>query len=258
MDIYRFTQVELLSFALILIRVSSFLVSWPVFGSSVVPTQVKILFAVLLAFILYPVVGHKVFTKDILSEQIIFLAGREVIVGLAIGYLTRIFFLTISMAGYLVSTSMGLSTAQILNPMLSENSTSMEQFYTILATLFFLTINGHQIFISAFVKSFEIIPLTRDLLSFANFSAIGSLAQTVLIIAIQLSAPVLVSLLFMNITMAIVGRAVPQLNVLVTSLPVNILVGFFVLSVSVPFLVWQMGHLLEETTAQVFNMMKGF
>lgn len=258
MDIYRFTQVELLSFALILIRVASFLVSWPVFGSGVVPPHVKVLFALLFSFILYPVVGHKVFTSDILSEQIIMLAGREVIIGLVIGYLTRIFFLAVSMAGYLVSTSMGLSTAQILNPMLSENSTAMEQFLTILATLFFLSINGHQIFISAFVQSFEVIPLTQASLSFGGFTHFGSIAQAILIIAIQLSAPILISLLFMNIAMAIVGRAVPQINVLVTSLPVNIMVGFFVLSVSIPYFVWQMRHLLEETTVQVFTMMKGF
>lgn len=258
MDIYRFTQVELLSFALILIRVSAFLVSWPVFGSGVVPPPVKILFALLITFILYPVVGHKVFTSDILNEKIIALVAREAIVGVTIGYLTRIFFLTVSMAGNLVSTSMGLSTAQVLNPMLAENSTSMEQFLTILATLFFLAINGHQIFILSFVQSFEVIPLTFESLSFAGFSNIGKMAESILVIAIQLSAPVLISLLFMNIAMAIIGRAVPQINVLVTSLPVNIMVGFFVLSISIPFFVWQMRHLLEETTVQVFTMMKGF
>ncbi len=258
MDIYRFTQVELLSFALIMIRVSAFLVSWPVFGSAVVPAPVKILFAVLITFILYPVVGHKVFTADILNEKIVFLAGREALVGVAIGYFTRIFFLAVSMAGNLVSTSMGLSTAQVLNPMLAENSTSMEQFLTILATLFFLTINGHQIFIMSFVQSFEVVPLTQDALTFAGFANMGKMVETLLVIAIQLSAPVLISLLFMNMAMAIVGRAVPQINVLVTSLPVNILVGFFVLSISIPFFVWQMRHLLEETTVQVFTLMKGF
>lgn len=258
MDIYRFTQVELLSFALILIRVSAFLVSWPVFGSAVVPPQVKILFAVLITFILYPVVGHKVFTTDILSEKIIAFAVREAFVGVAIGYVTRIFFLAVSMAGNLVSASMGLSTAQILNPMLSENSTAMEQFLTILATLFFLAINGHQIFIMSFVQSFDVIPLTHDALTFAGFNNFGKMVETLLVIAIQLSAPVLISMLFMNLAMAIVGRAVPQINVLVTSLPVNILVGFFVLSISIPFFVWQMRHLLEETTVQVFTMMKGF
>ena len=68
----------------------------------------------------------------------------------------------------------------------------------------------------------------------------------------------MIAILFMNISMAVVGRAVPQINVLITSLPVNILVGFLALLISFPLIVWQMHDILEVTMTRVFQVLKSY
>jgi flagellar biosynthetic protein FliR len=79
-----------------------------------------------------------------------------------------------------------------------------------------------------------------------------------MVIAVKLSAPVMVTVLFSNVALAVVGRAVPQINILITSLPVNTLLGLFVIVAFLPVLVFEMGSLLNITGERVFQMLKSF
>jgi flagellar biosynthetic protein FliR len=76
--------------------------------------------------------------------------------------------------------------------------------------------------------------------------------------AMKISAPILISILFMNVAMAVMGKAVPQINILITSLPVNFLTGFLVMFVVMPLLLWQMSELLQMTTEEVFKFIKSY
>ena len=75
-------------------------------------------------------------------------------------------------------------------------------------------------------------------------------------IAVKFSAPVFVTILFTNVAMGLIGRTVPQINILITSLPVNTLVGLGVVFVSLPLMIWQMEDLLQTTAEMVFGIMK--
>ena len=91
-----------------------------------------------------------------------------------------------------------------------------------------------------------------------SISLKGSNLQQLIEIGIKLSAPVMVAIFFSNLAIAIVGKAVPQINVLVTSLSVNIAVGFIVMIVSLPLVMMQMESFLEITTVKVFEFLKSF
>ena len=110
----------------------------------------------------------------------------------------------------------------------------------------------------ALIKSYELVPLSHEFINIGGFASMGFIFKTVMELGIQLSAPVLVAILIMNIVMAIVGRAVPQINVLITSLPVNILVGFVVLIVSIPIILYQMENIMEITGDQLFKFIKSY
>lgn len=257
-NIYQFSEPEMLAFFLILVRLSAFVVSWPVFGVETVPTSLKILFALLLALMIFPVVGWSKVTADILSEQIIWLTIREAFIGLFVGYIARFFFFSIRVAGEMISVSMGLSGAQLFNPSLGGQSTAIDQFHLVLATLFYLAINGHHLLLAGIIDSFRVIPIESSLLSVKQFADAGQMLQDVTLMGLKMSAPVMISVLFLNLTMAVIGRAVPQINVLITSLPVNILVGFLIMIICIPMLVWQMNDLLEVTTERLFLALKLF
>lgn len=257
-EIYKFNQAEILTFILVVMRVSVFLISWPVFSSGNVPAPIKVLLSLVLAIVMFPAIGHDRLSAPQLEQFYIWLLMREAFIGLALGFLARFFFFAISICAQIASDSIGLSSVQLLNPTTNDRSSAIEEFYTILATLFFLGLNGHHIFISGLAKSYEILPLSLNALNMAVLGSAGTLAQSVTVMGIKLAAPVLVSIFCMNLAMGIIGRAVPQINVLVTSMPINIMVGFFILMVSIPLLITGMGELLNHTIAGVFGVLKGF
>src|SRR4051812_7304879 len=89
-------ETELLVFALVLLRVSAFIVSWPVFSTFNVPQPTKILFAVMITVVIFPTVPREQVTMGILDEFIIFMVVREIFIGLTLGFITRFFFFAVN------------------------------------------------------------------------------------------------------------------------------------------------------------------
>jgi flagellar biosynthetic protein FliR len=239
-------------------RVSGFIVTMPVIGSSSVPNQVKILLALSLTVILFPTVGWQKLNVDFESLNIVQYAIKEVFIGLTFGFLCRTFFMTIMMAGQIMSITIGISSAQLYNPMLEETVTPFDQFYSILATLFFLAINGHHLLINGIVSTFELIPIIEPSISLQGLGGVTAIVTTATTMAVQISAPILVSILMMNLAMALVGRAVPQINILMTSIPITTLTGLAVMFITMPVLFEEFGSLLHSTTSEVFELLKTF
>jgi flagellar biosynthetic protein FliR len=249
-------EMHVILFGLIWLRMVSFVFSAAVIGSPSVNVPVKILFSVLLAFIVFPFAKPVMTDKTSLSDLLAFLAVREVIVGLLLGLLTRFFFFALSMAGELISISLGLGSAQIYNPMTGNNGQVVEQFFSLTGTVIFLALNGHHLFISALVESFQVIPFANLALDVGGLAEVTQKFQEIFVIMIKIAAPVVVTILVVNLAMAIMGRAVPQINVLVTSFPVTIMIGLIVLLVALPMMTLEMNLLMDRTSTQLFKLMR--
>ncbi len=258
LDIYKFSEIEMLGFILVFLRTLAFFVSWPIFSSENVPVPVKVLSALVVSFVLFPLVGWNKLSIGIDSNYIILLAMKEVILGLSIGFLCRLFFFALAIAGQIIAVSMGLTSGQLFNPSLNMEGSSVEQFKVMLGSLFFLFINGHHFFISGLLRTFELVPITKLTLDFSAMNQMSIVVTQVTVIGIKMAAPVMVSVLFMNLAMGIIGRAVPQINVLVTSMPVNILVGFATLALALPLFVHEIQDLLSLMTTKVFEIVRTF
>lgn len=250
MSVLQITELQAITFLLILARMSSFLVSWPLLGGVNVPAPIKVLLSLLLSLVFFPVLKESMAIEIVSLPHLIFCVFKEVLVGLSLAFVAYLFFYAVQVGSELVAISMGLTSAQVFNPTMSVSMTPVDYFYSIFAGLFFLLLNGHHIFLTGLLHSYDVIPAGRVDLSLDSYSQIALMGREVLIIGFQLSAPVLVSILLINISMAIIGRAVPQMNVLLTSMSLNVLVGVFILALSVP-LFWsefnQSSHFFMET-----------
>jgi len=256
MNIFGIAEIEAFSFLLILARMSSFLIAWPVLGGNNVPGIIKVLLSFLLSLTLFPVLkGHS--QIEIASWQmLIFYVLKESVVGLAIAYISYFFFFAVQIGSEMISMSLGISAAQLFNPTMGSQASPIDNLYYGAAVLFFLVINGHHMFLTGLVQSYDIVPLATWSMKFTNVNEIVLVAKDILVLGLQLAAPVLVSILLINISLAIVGRAVPQINVLVTSMPVNILIGLGVLIISLPFMLSQFGDGFEVLLEHFFTMLK--
>jgi len=261
-EIYHFSEAEIICFALMLLRISACMVVLPIFGSNLIPPPVKILLSLVTCFVLFPVLKTSAVlpttSLEVWKDSLILLALREVFVGVFMGFLARFLFIGVEVAGQILSFSLGYSTVQLLNPAFGDSGTMMDEFETLLATLLFLAINGHHIFFEAIYRSFQLAPVGVLSFNVKGLAALTFMSQEVFTVGVKLAGPMIAVILFLNIALGIVGRAVPQINVFVISFPVNILVGLFVFMVSIPLLLTVMDSDFTRMGAEIFQFLKGF
>jgi flagellar biosynthetic protein FliR len=250
------SEVQMIVFGLILLRMIAFVISSAVLGSPNISAPLKLLLSIVLCVLIYPTVHVVPADLASVTDNLILLSARELMIGVTLGFLTRLFFFTIGMTGELVSISIGLGAAQIFNPLMGNNSNTIEQFYNTLATLIFFAINGHHLLISGIAQSYELIPLAQMKLSVGPYAEIATFAQDMMLMGIKMCAPILAAILVTNLAMGVLGKAVPQINVLVTSLPVTLMLGFVLMFLCIPLIVVEMNGVLDITHTKLMVVMK--
>ena len=139
-------------------RVAALVTIAPILGVRVVPMRFRVMIALVLALVIVPVLppGPDI---DPMSADGILVSGCQVLIGLAMGFLVRLVFAAVELAGNLIGQTMGLGFAQMMDPANGITVPVISQFYTVLATLIFLVLNGHLILIETLVDSFRVIPV---------------------------------------------------------------------------------------------------
>lgn len=255
-SLYLFPEGQIIALGLIFLRVLAFFIAMPIIGTPQVPVYIKILLSLVFSILLLPVLHFQNTELIFVNEAILFFMIREIVIGLFLGYLIRMFFFSLSVAGEIVGVSSGLTSAQLYNPSMGHQGNVMEQFQVLLGSLLFLSLNGHHVFIHGFTQSFELLPISSFGFQYKGMFSIFGIFETVIMIGIKLSAPILISILMTNLAMGVLGRAVPQMNVLMTSLPITIGVGFAVLLLMIPFYINEMNGIIRIMSEGFFKVMR--
>ncbi len=258
MNLLQIDQFQIMAFVLVFFRCLGFFLSWPLFSGSQVPAPLKALISLLMAFICFTLIEPTAYPKVTHYQTLIALGVKEMIIGFAMGFLCTLIFQSVAIAGELISMAMGLSAAQIFNPSMNMQQSAVNQLYFFLAAFLFLAIRGHHYFITGLAKSFEMIPLSVLIPRLSSLGEFALLGQMIMEVALLLAAPVLVSILLVNFSLGIMGRAVPQINVLITSLPVNALMGLMVLIIALPFFVDALKTQIMDFSDILFNFLRVF
>ncbi len=256
---FQINEVEIMVFGLALLRVASFFMTWPVFSQFTIPPHIKVLFAVSVTFCIFHTIPRTGLQGQTYDTGLMWLAMKETLLGLILGFVSRLLFYSVEVGGHLISVSMGLASATVFSPASGQSTPVLEKFYVVLLTLLFLGLNAHHTFLSAMVESFTIIPISPsgiDLALFGSGKGGGEMIQAVTISGLKMAAPIMVVIFFLNVAMGIIGRAVPQINVLVTSLPVNIMAGLMVMVVTLPALLVILDRDMVSYTDLLFRLMR--
>ncbi|MFK7824199.1 MAG: flagellar biosynthetic protein FliR [Oligoflexales bacterium] len=223
--------------SLVFLRITGLFFGLPFFGDLVIPVQVRILCAGALALGIYPLVpiswGHN-FDLSVLGISGMML--RELLIGLSVGYLGKLIFEGIVMAASLVGYQMGFGTANLLMPGSDVQINAFTALHRIIVLLFFLSLSLHYIFINGIIQSFEIIPAGSSIITPALGATMLKSSAQIFSTALQLSAPILVALLFTMSALGLMARTVPQMNVFTLSFPISFFVGLAIYAAMSPFL----------------------
>ncbi len=220
-------------FSLILMRITAFMLMVPIFGSRMIPAAVKISLSILLALILTPLVRAPAVQLPDDPLHLGFMVGGEIVVGLVCGFVMFLVFMGVQVAGQIVDMQMGFGVANVIHPALETQVPLIGFFQFLMATLFFLTLDGHLRIIEMLVYSFDKVPvggLSYDAsvpaMLIRSFGDLFSLA-------IRVAAPALGALLLTMASLGIIGRLVPQINLLIVGFPFTIAVGLIMVAVSI-------------------------
>lgn len=232
------------AFVVLVSRIGGILAALPVFSGRTIPMKVKLGLVLVLSLMLAPVIPLPTLSLDPMV-----LAGgllSEMTIGVTIGLAVRLVFGALEVAGELLGIQMGFGAVHLFDPTTSHQTPMVAQLLTMLASLVFLSLNAHLFAMATIIQSYEAIPAFGAHLSSHLGEEILLLSQRMFTIGLKLAAPVLITILLINVLLALLGRAVPQVNVFILSFPVTIAGGLIVLSLGMPFTVSLIGSQFEE------------
>uniref|UniRef100_UPI0040477E4F flagellar biosynthetic protein FliR n=1 Tax=Polynucleobacter sp. TaxID=2029855 RepID=UPI0040477E4F len=237
-----------------LVRILSFVAIAPFFGNPAVTIRIKVAMGILLATVIAPA-APEMPVIDVLSMDGVLIVAEQMLIGLAMGFMVQIIFAGIEMAGQVSGMTMGFGFATNFDPQSGGNTVVVAQLTGILALLVFLSMNGHLIMISALLESFYSFPVTAQPRMIDGIT-IALWGAKIFSIALQLSLPVVATLLITNLALGILTRSAPQLNIFGIGFPLTIIVGFFVIMLMLPSLSGPFQYVLEQGMAASQTMLK--
>jgi flagellar biosynthetic protein FliR len=233
------TQFVLL-FGLALARVATAISMAPFLGGHSTPSTVKVGLSVVIVAVLYPSIAAPQANMPVNAALVIALVAKEALVGAVMGLLSQLVFYAVQTAGVIIDTQRGMDQPSYISAQLASNTSVLGNFQFQAALVLFLVFNGHLLFLRAVHDSYTQIPL----IAFPHFQAgvpalidrIARVSAEMLLIAVQMSAPVVLALFLVDVCFGAIAKVASHVNVHTESQPVKSLVGLALVFLVISFL----------------------
>lgn len=225
-ELSAYVATGLLPFA----RIAGVCMVAPIFGALFVPTPVRIVLAAVLT--IATLQFQPVAVPGELGLLLLPAIARELVIGVAMGFVAQMIFDAVVVGGQTVAMSMGLGFATMVDPARGSVPV-LSQFYLIIATLLFLALNAHLALLRIVMDSFVLLPAGTGSIGTAGASEVVGFGSTMFASAIKLALPAVVALLIVNLAFGVMSRAAPSMNLFAVGFPVTMLIGFFILTFGV-------------------------
>lgn len=193
-----------------------------------IPQTVRALLAIFLALVIMPVI-KPVHIENLVGVGAFLLVIQQLLIGIAIGFVSMMVLNTFVLAGQIVAMQTGLGFASIVDPVNGINVPAVGQFYLILATLLFWTMDGHLAMIQMITLSFDAFPVGEAWFTREQFRDIAQWGSWMFVSAITLSLAPIVSLLIVNLAFGVMTKAAPQLNIFSIGFSIAQIMGLIII-----------------------------
>ena len=238
-------SLNLANWMMVFLRASALLAVFPVFSARSFPPQLRVALGALLAWLVLPALPATAPLGDSLGS----LVGAmivEVCVGLLLGFVSRMVFFALDMAGAVIATEVGLILPPGVNPLQDSQATVASVLLFYLAAMLWFSLDLHHWLLLGFRDSYRLLPLGGAHVSEALLTdVLGRTAKT-FVVALQLAAPVMAISFIITLVFSVLGRAVPQMNVFVESFSVRILVGLTVFGLTCQLMAQHIANYLRR------------
>jgi flagellar biosynthetic protein FliR len=238
-----------------LIRIAALLSTAPALGTRAVPARVRMVLALCISFIVAPVLPP-IAPVELVSAQGVLITVQQVLIGAAMGFVLRLMFAIVDLAGQFLSQQMGLGFAAMVDPQNGMSSPVVSQYYLILATLLFFSFDGHLLALQALVGSFYSLPIGVNGLSQAGIGVLMHWSSDLFLYATMISLPTATALLVVNLGYGILSRTAPQLHIFAVGFPIIVVAGVILTSVTLGGLPQHVTHLFDESLSVIQQVLQ--
>ncbi len=234
-------------------RIGGLLMTAPVIGTRSVPVRVRLILAIAITIVIFPVIPE---IPDVapLSAEGFYISLQQVITGIAMGLCMRVIFVALEVAGQAIGQLMGLMLASMVDPLNGNQVPIVGQFYLLLATLLFLVVDGHLMMIKVLAESFNTLPIGADGISSSGIWEFITWTGHIISMAVIIALPALVSLLIVNLAFGVMTRSAPQLNIFAVGFPIMIILGMLVIFFSLNTFIPHMVQLFDNGIAMMLKL----
>ncbi len=222
---------EVFAFLLVFSRLGAMIMLMPALGETAIPQRVRLVIALSLSFLIYTLVKTSLPAIPDSPLMLAMLIFFEILVGLLIGTSIRLLMSALHTAGTVIAMQMGLAMAQAFDPAQGAQSALMATFLTLMAVVLIFVTNLHHMMISAMYDSYTLFPVGGDIRMNDFAEIVVRTVASSFLIGVQVASPFIVYGLIFNVGLGILARLMPQLQVFFIAMPLNIIVGFVILSI---------------------------
>lgn len=239
MGIFNFSPEEVLTFVAVLIRFSTLVAVLPFTGDRMIPAPIKVLLSLAITLALFPALVRTgavrpgdAYQWGATTSSIVMTVGAEALFGLVLGFVGRLVFDAILLAGNLTGTFMGFAAASQFDPHTEAQTQTVAEIQMALAMLLFLALDGHHLMLHSVLGSYSIVGLGQAGVTGLLSQQLIEVTGNVIKFGLQLTAPVAISIFAINVFFGVFSKAMPQVNILILSFAITSFVGLVVMMVS--------------------------
>ncbi len=225
-------------YLLLHLRFVGLMFSSPIFTTSLTPTPFRYIFAVMLTVCSVGIIKPEEIPL-IYFDEVIFIAAiclREIIIGIALGFISSLPLFALRIAGEQTGSIMGFSMAQIMDPSTQQETSIIGQLHFLIAMWFYFRWNGHLLMVQALIETLKLVPPGQISLFPAGDLSLGTWLQNIFVLGIRMVVPFYCALVLSDIGLGFLARTVPQMNIFVVGLPVKVMLGFMILAAVIPLI----------------------
>ncbi len=238
-------------FVLVLFRIAGMMIYAPLLGSARIPRRVKAMFAIILALGLTGGVAMPAHLPQTSWETAVAI-GQEMAFGLAIGMVLGFVFIAAQWAGEIIGQQLGFNLSEVFDPQFGGASSVVGDLYYMLTLVVFLFVGGHRQMIRGIGDTFRTLPLLSAGIDASVFDLVVRMLSATTTLAVRLAAPLLVTMLVVDLVLGFLGKTMPQLHILTVGMSAKSMIGLIVLIVGLSL--YSTPNLLEQAINDSMNV----
>ena len=247
--------VDVPKYILIFFRVLAILWLLPVFSTRSLSALFKISLALLMSFLITGAVSYPV---EVAGDGYAMLLAifREILIGLSISFAIRLLFAVIQATGEIIGFQTGFGFARMVDPLSSSQSSILEEFLYMLALMIFFAVDAHHIVVRGIYASFKELPLGTATISNGLFNYFVAASGRIFGLGLKFGAPLIVALFLIELSLGLLSRMIPSMNIFVEGLPVKIFVSLTILSLALSFMAPALGTLFKGIESEFVTVLR--